>query len=128
MDILRYCSGALIVIALTVLYRCLRERALRGAGLENHLHFVVHAPTWRLSVSGDDLTLKPFLGSPRSWKVGEVTHLTKEPLGIGVWAGAKRLFTVNQEYVGSGRLVSYMIEKGVQTPEKIDKWSGDRLK
>jgi len=120
MDIWRYFIGALVVIALAAAMRILQGRLLRAAAHEDRLHFVVRAPMWRLAVCDDDLTLTPMLGRAARWTVSEITHLTANVRGIGIWAGEKRLFTVHREAIGCKRLVSYMIEKGVRTPSKID--------
>ena len=76
---------------------------------------------WKLVVAEDSMVLTPLFGKDRIYSVREVTHVKADRnRGIRVFMAGKRLFMVGFVTADSMALVSYLIEKGVRTPEKIE--------
>jgi hypothetical protein len=76
---------------------------------------------WRVVVAEDDLVLTPVFGKGRQFSVRDVTHIRVDPtFGIRVYREEEKLFTVNRLSTGSAALVSYLIEKGVRVPDRIN--------
>jgi hypothetical protein len=76
---------------------------------------------WKLIVAEDELVFTPVFGKDRKVFVSDVTHLKVDPaLGIRVYQKEKKLFEVGLYASDRAMLVSYMIEKGVRVPDKIN--------
>ena len=76
---------------------------------------------WKIVVTDDLLVLTPLFGGDRKYSVRDVTHIKTDPtLGVRAYSKEKRLFSVGSISVGCGMLVSYLIEKGVRVPDKIN--------
>ena len=76
---------------------------------------------FKLVVSGNWIELTPFIGNGRKYCVRDITHIKVDSAyGVRVYAGKKRLFLVDVVSVGCGMFISYLIEKGVRVPEKIN--------
>ena len=76
---------------------------------------------WKLVIEGDWIVLTPLFGNERRYFVRDVTHITTDlRYGVRAYSDRKRLFSVNSISVGCDMLISYLIEKGVQAPDKIN--------
>lgn len=85
------------------------------------LFFVYKSYRWKIVVAEDRFVLTPLFGKRRNYSVRDVTHIFTDPtFGVRVYAGEKKLFTVNRVSVGSAMFVSYLIEKGVRVPDRIN--------
>lgn len=76
---------------------------------------------WKIVVAEDGIAFTPLFGKKKDYSIGDVTHIrTDQRFGIQAYTDTKRLFTVDRFSVGSAALVSYMIEKGVRVPDRIN--------
>ena len=76
---------------------------------------------WKLVVAGDWLVLTPLFGNERKYSVRDLTHIKTDPTyGVRAYSDNKRLFSVDSISIGCGMLISYLIEKGVKVPDKIN--------
>ena len=76
----------------------------------------------KIVVAGERLTLIPLFGKGRSFDISEVTHIKTNWNILRVYARAKMLFSAGSYSSGCGMLISYLIENGVNAPDKIDFW------
>ena len=76
---------------------------------------------WKLAVVGNWLDFTPLFGNKRRYSVLDLTHFKTDPtFGVRAYTNEKRLFSVDSYSIGCGMLVSYLIEKGVKAPDKIN--------
>ena len=80
-----------------------------------------YAFRWKLVVVDNWLNLTPLFGSKRKYYVRDLTHFKTDPtFGVRAYSNGKQLFLVDSYSVGCGMFVSYLIEKGVKAPDKIN--------
>ena len=81
---------------------------------------------WKLVVAEDKLTFTPLFGKKKSYNVGDITNLeTKNTLFIQVFKNENKLFSAPGLSQGGAMLVSYLIEKGVNAPVRINEPDGN---
>jgi Ca2+/Na+ antiporter len=90
------------------------------------LSFLYYSFRWKLVVAEDEITFTPLFGKKKKYNVGEITNIeTKSTYFIQVYKNENRLFSASGLSKGGVMLISYLIEKGVKAPVKINNMDGN---
>jgi len=90
------------------------------------LYFLYYSFRWKLVVKEDELIFTPLFGKKRNYNVKDITNIKiKNTYSIQVFRNGNRLFSAPGLSQDGVMLVSYLIEKGVKTPAKINEISGN---
>lgn len=85
------------------------------------LFILLYAVRCRITVEDERISVVSMFKPKRDFSVKDITHIKASPnLGVRVYSGSKKLFSVDTYAVGCGMFVSYLIEQGVQTPDIIN--------
>ena len=75
----------------------------------------------RIIVEGSTITVTPLFKKETTFSVKKITHIKADVnLGVRVYSGKEKLFTMDSFSIGSGMFVEYLIENGVSVPDRIN--------
>ena len=90
------------------------------------LYFLYYSFRWKLVVAEDELTFTPLFGKRRNYNVKDITNIKiRNTYYIQVYRNENRLFSAPGLSQDGVMLVSYLIEKGVKAPSKINEPDGN---
>ena len=85
------------------------------------LFIIFYSTRCRIIVEGSAITVTPLFKKEAMYSVKNITHIKADVnLGVRVYSGKKKLFTIDSFSIGSGMFVEYLIENGVEVPDRIN--------
>ena len=85
------------------------------------LFIIFYSVRCRVIVEGSTITVTPLFKKEITLSVKKITHIKADVnRGIRVFSGKEKLFTIDSFAIGSGMFVEYLIENGVEVPDRIN--------